>query len=113
MLLNWIIENFIYSISLNNNNVVTEVEETVGGELPVFRHLNAEFRQQLTLKKRSQSIETTYATPIIDDKEMINENDSVCDTKNGQDVVINGEPVEEGTGHHFLRVFFPHISIIF
>lgn len=92
------------SISLNNNNVVTEVEETVGGELPVFRHLNAEFRQQLTLKKRSQSIETTYATPIIDDKEMINENDSVCDTKNGQDVVINGEPVEEGTGHHFLRV---------
>ena len=93
---------FHCSIALNNNNIVTEVEEKVPGDgPPVFRHLNAEFRQQLKLKKRSQSIEKTQLQSPIPDQPGTNE-PPVCDIKTNQEVVSN--PVEEGRGHHFLRV---------
>lgn len=90
------------SIALNNNNV-TEVEETVSGDgPPVFRHLNAEFRQQLKLKKRSQSTDKTELQSPIPDQPGTNEA-SVCDIKIGQEEVVT-KSVEEGRGHHFLRV---------
>ena len=84
---------------------MTEVEETVSGDgPPVFRHLNAEFRQQLKLKKRSQSTDKTELQSPIPDQPGTNEA-SVCDIKIGQEEVVT-KSVEEGRGHHFLRVCF-------
>ena len=89
---------------------MTEVEDSVSGEgPPVFRHLNAEFRQQLKLKKRSQSTEKTELQSPIPDQPGTKEA-SVCDIKIGQEVVTN--LVEEGRGHHFLKVCL-HPNLLF
>jgi hypothetical protein len=96
-----------HSIPIHNNN---NTQETTDGcaTPPVFRHLNAEFRQQLKLKdKRSPestkpmvataelTIETTAATTITNNCTPITR-ESVEST--------NGEAIPVDDGHKFLKV---------
>ena len=97
---------------------MNEAEETVSSEEccgpPVFRHLNAEFRQQLKLKnKRSPSIEKRAVQQLSDVTVVVKESsnqESVCDNQNSQQesvAVNNGATtVELEPGHHFLKVCF-------
>ncbi|XP_046631402.1 uncharacterized protein LOC124311124 [Daphnia pulicaria] len=95
------------SIPIHNNN---NTQETTDGcaTPPVFRHLNAEFRQQLKLKdKRSPestkpmvataelTIETTAATTITNNCTPITR-ESVEST--------NGEAIPVDDGHKFLKI---------
>lgn len=99
-----------FSIPLNNNN---NTQETTDGcsTPPVFRHLNAEFRQQLKLKdKRSPestkpmiSIATlpittaaTYLTPTT--QESVETNG-----------VVEATPIDDG--HKFLKVEIVNIHV--
>lgn len=91
----------LLSIPLNNNN---NTQETTDGcsTPPVFRHLNAEFRQQLKLKdKRSPEstkpiVSETIATPIDSDELNIPQ----------ESTETNGTAVPIDDGHKFLKVLW-------
>jgi hypothetical protein len=102
-----------YSIPLHNNN---NTQETTDGcaTPPVFRHLNAEFRQQLKLKdKRSpESTKPTVATAelTIDQQQFETKTATTTITNNCTHITresvesTNGEATPVDDGHKFLKV---------
>ena len=121
------------SVSLNNNNndvVVSESQSSVGaveccGGPPVFRHLNAEFRQQLQLSKSSTGASNSVDQKRFDQSPVKNiQPDSITaaaadpaaaletkhDQHNGTAVIVNGSAPSDQPGHQFLKVNFHTIN---
>ncbi len=104
-LISYLIDFSLRSIPLNNNN---NTQETTDGcsTPPVFRHLNAEFRQQLKLKdKRSpESTKTTITTTAtLTISTTTNNSTDSQELVTLESVETNGVAIPDD-GHKFLKV---------
>lgn len=89
-----------HSIPLHNNN---NTQETTDGcaTPPVFRHLNAEFRQQLKLKDKRSPESTKTVVATVELTTIASNNDSQVTRES---VETNGETTPIDDGHKFLKV---------
>ncbi|XP_057379388.1 uncharacterized protein LOC130701428 [Daphnia carinata] len=88
------------NIPLHNNN---NTQETTDGcaTPPVFRHLNAEFRQQLKLKDKRSPESTKTVVATVELTTIASNNDSQVTRES---VETNGEATSIDDGHKFLKI---------